>query len=54
LAEQLQPIPDSTAIVCIGPRTAFDASSVGLAVSATASERTNEALIDALLDHLDA
>jgi uroporphyrinogen-III synthase len=54
LAEQLQPIPDSTAIVCIGPRTAFDASSVGLAVSATAAERTNEALIDALLDYLDA
>lgn len=54
LAEQLHPIPESTAIVCIGPRTAYDANNVGLAVSATATERTNEALIDALLDFLDA
>lgn len=54
LAEQLQPIPASTAVVCIGPRTAFDASNVGLTVSATAAERTNDALVDALLDHLDA
>lgn len=52
LAEQLHPIPESTAIVCIGPRTAYDASNVGLTVSATASERTNEALVDALLDYL--
>lgn len=52
LAEQLQPIPESTAIVCIGPRTAFDANAVGLNVSATAVERSNEALIDALLDFL--
>lgn len=54
LAEQLQPIPETTAIVCIGPRTAFDASAVGLTVSATAVERSNEALIDALLEYLDA
>lgn len=53
LAEQLRPIPESTAIVCIGPRTAFDASSVGLRVSATAVERSNEALIDALIDFLE-
>ena len=54
LAEQLQPIPESTAIVCIGPRTAFDANAVGLTVSATAVERSNEALIEALLEYLDA
>lgn len=54
LAEQLNPIPDATAVVCIGPRTAFDAAQAGLPVSATALERSNDALIDALLEHLDA
>ena len=54
LADQLQPIPASTAIICIGPRTAYDANNVGLSVSATATERSNEALIDALLEYLDA
>ncbi|MEY4313052.1 MAG: hypothetical protein RLZZ319_561 [Actinomycetota bacterium] len=54
LAEQLTPIPDATKVICIGPRTAYDAGQAGLVVSETATERTNEALVDALLDHLDA
>ena len=54
LADQLHPIPESIAVVCIGPRTAFDAGVAGLAVSATAAERSNDALIDALLEHLNA
>jgi uroporphyrinogen-III synthase len=54
LADQLSPIPRETAVVCIGPRTAFDAGNAGLTVSATAAERSNDALIDALLEHLDA
>lgn len=53
LAEQLTPIPESTKVICIGPRTAYDAGQAGLVVSETATERSNEALVDALLDHLD-
>jgi uroporphyrinogen-III synthase len=54
LAEQLSPIPASTAVICIGPRTAFDAQQAGLAVSHTAAERSIDALIDALLEFRDA
>jgi uroporphyrinogen-III synthase len=54
LAEQLSPIPETTAIICIGPRTAFDAKEAGLHVSQTASERSNEALVDALVELFDA
>lgn len=54
LAQQLSPIPASTAVICIGPRTAFDAQQAGLVVSQTAAERSNEALIDALLEFRDA
>lgn len=50
LAQQLSPIPSSTAVICIGPRTAYDAQKAGLTVSHTATERSNEALIDALLE----
>ncbi len=54
LADQLAPIPESTKVICIGPRTAYDAGQAGITVSETATERSNEALVDALLDHLDA
>ena len=54
LAQQLSPIPDSTAIICIGPRTAYDAREAGLVVSHTAAERSNEALVDALLEFRNA
>jgi uroporphyrinogen-III synthase len=54
LAEQLSPIPASTAVICIGPRTAYDAREAGLNVSHTAAERSNEALVDALLEFRNA
>jgi uroporphyrinogen-III synthase len=54
LAEQLSPIPPTTAVICIGPRTAYDAREAGLVVSHTAAERSNEALVDALLEFRDA
>jgi uroporphyrinogen-III synthase len=54
LAEQLAPVPETTTVICIGPRTAYDAGLAGLTVSETATERSNEALVDALLEYLDA
>lgn len=50
VALQLAPLPDTTKVVCIGPRTAYDAREVGLLVTAVAGERTSEALVDALVD----
>lgn len=47
--EQLGPIPASTVVVCIGPRTAKDARDYGLKVDAIADDRTAESLIDALV-----
>lgn len=54
IALQLSPIPPTTSIICIGPRTAYDAQQAGLRVSHTAAERTNDSLIEALLEYLDA
>ena len=51
VAEQLVPVPDSTVIACIGPRTAFDARAAGLAVHIIAEHRTAESLIEALVDY---
>lgn len=47
--EQLGPIPDTTLIACIGPRTAKDAASFGLDVDIVASDRSADSLIDALV-----
>lgn len=52
VAAQLKPLPDSTVIVCIGPRTAFDTRAAGLPVHAIAEERTSDALIEALVDYV--
>lgn len=52
VASQLTPLPDSTVIVCIGPRTAFDTRATGLPVHVIAEERTAESLIDALVDYV--
>ncbi|MDP4586472.1 MAG: uroporphyrinogen-III synthase [Microbacteriaceae bacterium] len=54
LALQLSPIPPTTAVICIGPRTAYDAREAGLSVSHSAAERSNEALVDALLEFRNA
>ncbi|MBX3195795.1 MAG: uroporphyrinogen-III synthase [Microbacteriaceae bacterium] len=51
LAAQLPALPASTVVVCIGPRTAFDARAAGLTVHSIADERTPEALVEALVDY---
>jgi len=40
IAEQFAPLPESTVVVCIGPRTAFDARAAGLRVDRIAEERS--------------
>lgn len=51
IAEQFAPLPEGTALVCIGPRTAFDARAAGLTVHRIAEERTTTALVRALAEH---
>lgn len=51
IAEQFAPLPSSTVIVCIGPRTAFDARAAGLTVHRIAEERSTQALVRALAEH---
>ncbi|WP_111721019.1 uroporphyrinogen-III synthase [Homoserinimonas sp. OAct 916] len=48
--EQLSPIPESTLIACIGPRTARDARNVGLRVDTVAARRSVASLIDAVIE----
>ena len=51
IAEQFAPLPDCSAVVCIGPRTAFDARAAGLTVHRIAEERTSQSLVHALADY---
>ena len=51
VAQQFSPLPECTAIVCIGPRTAFDARSAGLTVHRIAEERSSQSLVRALADY---
>lgn len=46
---QLGPLPESTLVACIGPRTAADARATGLRVDLIAAERSAESLIDSLV-----
>lgn len=46
---QLGPIPESTLVVCIGPRTAKDARAVGLRVDRVADDRSVVSLIQAVV-----
>lgn len=50
IAEQFAPLPSSTVVVCIGPRTAFDARAAGLRVDRIAEERSSTALVRALAE----
>jgi uroporphyrinogen-III synthase len=50
IAEQLGPVPEHTAIACIGPRTAADARAAGLRVDVVAEDRSSASLIAALED----
>jgi uroporphyrinogen-III synthase len=54
IAEQLAPLPDQTVVVCIGPRTAFDARAAGLPVHVIAEERTVESLVAALVEYTES
>jgi uroporphyrinogen-III synthase len=47
--DQLGPIPRTTVIACIGPRTAKDAEAIGLHVDLIAESPSAEALIEALV-----
>ncbi|WP_243061646.1 uroporphyrinogen-III synthase [Humibacter sp. RRB41] len=44
--QQLGPVPSSTLVAAIGPRTARDARAAGLRVDAIAVDRTAESLVD--------
>jgi uroporphyrinogen-III synthase len=52
VAEQVQaqfgPVPETTLVACIGPRTAKDAAALGLRVDLVAEAPSAEALIEAL------
>lgn len=48
VADEFAPLPDSTRVVCIGPRTAGEASTSGLTVAAVAQDRNASALVEAL------
>ncbi|TFB57854.1 uroporphyrinogen-III synthase [Cryobacterium sp. TMT1-62] len=47
--DQLGPIPESTVVACIGPRTARDAAAIGLRVDVVADSPSAESLIQALV-----
>lgn len=49
VADEFPEIPETTAIVCIGPRTAGEAEAAGLRVTAQAAERSADAMVDGLL-----
>ncbi len=51
IATQFAPLPPTTVIVCIGPRTAFDARAAGLTVHRIADERSTPALVRALAEY---
>ena len=51
IAKQLAPLPRTTIVACIGPRTAFDARAAGLAVHVIAEYRSAASLVDALAEH---
>jgi uroporphyrinogen-III synthase len=54
IAAQLAPLPEATVVACIGPRTAVDARAAGLTVNVIPEERTAEALVEALAEHVES
>jgi uroporphyrinogen-III synthase len=53
IAAQLAPLPESTVVACIGPRTAFDARAAGLTVDLIAEQRSADSLVSALVEHAE-
>jgi uroporphyrinogen-III synthase len=51
IAAQLAPLPATTIVACIGPRTAYDARAAGLAVDVIAEFRSATSLVEALVEH---
>lgn len=51
IAAQLAPLPETTVVACIGPRTAFDARAAGLTVDLIAEDRSAASLVAALVEH---
>ena len=51
VAVQLGPLPATTLVACLGPRTAADAAAAGLHVDVIAPDRTLPALLAALAAH---
>lgn len=51
--EQLHPLPADTLVAAIGPRTASDTRAVGIGVDIVAKQLTDEALIRALVAHIE-
>ncbi|QYH34796.1 uroporphyrinogen-III synthase [Salinibacterium sp. M195] len=52
VAEQLAPLPETTIVACIGPRTAFDARAAGLTVHIIAEDRSSESLVETLCEYI--
>jgi uroporphyrinogen-III synthase len=52
IAAQLAPLPETTLVACIGPRTAYDARAAGLTVDIIAESRSATALVEALVEHV--
>jgi uroporphyrinogen-III synthase len=52
IALQLAPLPDTTVVACIGPRTAFDTRGEGLAVHVIAENRTADSLVESLAEYV--
>jgi uroporphyrinogen-III synthase len=53
ISTQLAPLPDTTVLACIGPRTAFDARAAGLSVHAIAENRSAASLVEALVEYAE-
>jgi uroporphyrinogen-III synthase len=51
IAAQLAPLPESTIVACIGPRTAYDARAAGLTVDVISEFRSATSLVEALVEH---
>jgi uroporphyrinogen-III synthase len=51
IATQLAPLPASTIVACIGPRTAYDARAAGLTVNVIAEDRSAQSLVDSLAEY---
>jgi uroporphyrinogen-III synthase len=51
IAQQLAPLPATTIVACIGPRTAYDARAAGLVVNVIAETRSAISLVESLVEY---